>query len=147
MIDAVVVYDLDRLYRQPRELEEFFDVCEAAGVTELASVTGDIDLASSDGRLMARMKGAVAAKESDDKSRRIKRKALELAEDGKIGGGGTRPFGFEDDRKTIRAERGRDRDRGGSAGPRRRGRALDLLRPQRARHQDGHRQGLGAAGA
>ena len=40
--------------------------------------------------------------ESDDKSRRIKRKAQELARDGKIGGGGTRPFGFEDDRKTIR---------------------------------------------
>jgi DNA invertase Pin-like site-specific DNA recombinase len=103
VIDAVVVYDLDRLYRQPRELEEFFDVCEAAGVGELASVTGDIDLASSDGRLMARMKGAVAVKESDDKSRRIKRKALELARDGKVGGGGTRPFGFEADRKTIRA--------------------------------------------
>ena len=65
---------------------------------------------------MARMKGAVAAKESDDKSRRIRRKALELARDGKLGGGGTRPFGFEDDRKTIRAERGRGRDRGGSSG-------------------------------
>ena len=52
---------------------------------------------------MARIKGAVAAKESDDKSRRIKRKALELARDGKVGGGGTRPFGFEADRKTIRA--------------------------------------------
>jgi site-specific DNA recombinase len=35
VIDAVVVYDLDRLYRQPRELEEFFDMCEAAGVTGL----------------------------------------------------------------------------------------------------------------
>ncbi len=101
-VDAVVVYDTDRLYRQPRELEEFFDVCDAAGVTELASVSGDIDLASTDGKLMARMKGAVAAKESDDKSRRIKRKALELARDGKVGGGGTRPFGFEDDRVTVR---------------------------------------------
>jgi site-specific DNA recombinase len=103
VIDAVVVYDLDRLYRQPQELEEFVGICDAAGVTELAAVTGDIDLASGDGLLMARVKGAVAAKESDDKSRRIKRKALELAQAGKIGGGGTRPFGFEDDRKTIRA--------------------------------------------
>lgn len=103
-VDAVVVYDQDRLYRQPRELEEFFDVCDGAGVTDLASVTGDIDLASTDGKLMARMKGAVAAKESDDKSRRIKRKALELARDGKIGGGGTRPFGFESDRATIRPD-------------------------------------------
>lgn len=104
VIDAVVVYDQDRLYRQPRELEEFFDVCDGAGVTELASVTGDIDLASADGKLMARMKGAVAAKESDDKSRRIKRKQLELARDGKDSGGGTRPFGFKSDRRTIRPD-------------------------------------------
>lgn len=103
VIDGVVVYDLDRLYRQPLELEEFVRICDAARVTELAAVTGDIDLASGDGLLMARVKGAVAAKESDDKSRRIKRKALELAHAGKIGGGGTRPFGFEADRKTIRA--------------------------------------------
>lgn len=101
-IDAVVVYDLDRLYRQPLELEEFVRICDGAGVTELAAVTGDIDLASGDGLLMARVKGAVAAKESDDKSRRIKRKAQELAQAGKVGGGGTRPFGFESDRKTIR---------------------------------------------
>jgi DNA invertase Pin-like site-specific DNA recombinase len=103
VIDAVVVYDLDRLYRQPIELEEFARICDRAGVTELAAVTGDIDLTSGDGLLMARIKGAFAAKESDDKSRRIRRKALELARDGKVGGGGTRPFGFEADRKTIRA--------------------------------------------
>ena len=102
VIDAVVVYDHDRLYRQPRELEEFVRVCDTAGVTELAAVTGDTDLASGDGLLMARVKGAVGAKESDDKSRRIKRKALELARAGKANGG-TRPFGYEDDRKTIRA--------------------------------------------
>lgn len=104
MVDGVVVYDLDRLCRQPVELEEFARICDDAGVTELAAVTGDVALTSGDGLLMARIKGAVAAKESDDKSRRIRRKALELAQEGKIGGGGTRPFGFESDRKTIRAD-------------------------------------------
>ena len=43
-VDAVVVWHLDRLHRQPKELEEFFEVCDAAGLTALASVTGDIDL-------------------------------------------------------------------------------------------------------
>src|SRR5664280_557281 len=62
------------------------------------------DSANDDGRFMARILGAVARKESDDKSRRIKRKALELAQAGKIGGGGTRPYGYEADRKTIRAD-------------------------------------------
>lgn len=101
-VDAVIVYDSDRFYRQPRELEEFLDICEKASVTQFAQVTGDIDIGSPDGRLMLRIKGAVQAKESDDKSRRIKRKALELARDGKVSGGGTRPFGFEDDRVTVR---------------------------------------------
>jgi DNA invertase Pin-like site-specific DNA recombinase len=101
-IDAVVVWHLDRLHRQPRELEQFLDTCDAAGLTHLASVTGDVDLGTDDGRFMARILGAVARKESDDKSRRICRKADELAQAGKVGGGGTRPFGFEQDRRTIR---------------------------------------------
>ena len=40
-ITAVAVYDLDRLHRQPRDLERFFDVCDRAGVKDLASVAGD----------------------------------------------------------------------------------------------------------
>jgi DNA invertase Pin-like site-specific DNA recombinase len=66
-INAVVVYHLDRLHRQPKELEEFFEVCKDSGVDQLASVTGRIDLANADGQFMARILGAVAKKESDDK--------------------------------------------------------------------------------
>ena len=102
LLDAVVVWHLDRLHRQPRELEEFFEVCDRAGIRHLASVTGDVDLGTDDGRFMARILGAVARKESDDKSRRIRRKALEIAQSGRVGGGGTRPYGFEEDRVTVR---------------------------------------------
>jgi DNA invertase Pin-like site-specific DNA recombinase len=102
--DAVIVWNLDRLHRQPKELEEFFEICDATKVTDLASVAGDVDLSSDDGRFLARILGAVARKESDDKSRRIKRKHLELARDGKVAGGGTRPFGYQADRKTINPE-------------------------------------------
>jgi len=101
-VDAVVVWHADRLHRQPKELEEFIDVCAAAGVTRFASLYGDIDLGTADGLFMARILGAVARKESDDKSRRISRKHQELAQAGKLAGGGTRPFGFESDRLTIR---------------------------------------------
>ncbi|MBS1842954.1 MAG: recombinase family protein [Actinobacteria bacterium] len=101
LIDALIVYDSDRFYRQPRELEEFLDICEGAKLTQLTQVTGDVDLASTDGKLTLRIKAAVAVKESDDKSRRIKRKHLELAEAGERNGGG-RGFGYEDDGKTIR---------------------------------------------
>jgi site-specific DNA recombinase len=102
VIDGVVVWHLDRLHRQPKELEEFFDVCKAARVDRLASVTGDIDLADHDGQFMARILGAVAKKESDDKSRRIRRKHEELAERGKRSGGGSRAYGFERDGVTVR---------------------------------------------
>jgi site-specific DNA recombinase len=101
-IDGVVVYHLDRLHRLPRELEEFFDVCKAAGVDDLACVTGRIDLADPDGQFQARILGAVAKKESDDKSRRIRRKNDERAAAGKVAGGGTRAYGYAEDKRTIR---------------------------------------------
>lgn len=101
-IDGVLVYHLDRLHRQPKELEEFFEVCKSAGVGDLATVTGRIDLADPDGQFQARILGAVAKKESDDKSRRIRRKHEELAERGKLSGGGSRPFGYDEDRRTVR---------------------------------------------
>lgn len=103
-VDAVVVWHLDRLHRNPRELEEFFEVCDRSRVTQLASVTGDIDLGTHDGRFQARILGAVARKESDDKSRRLRRKHEELAAAGRNSGGGTRPFGYDDDRVTVRPE-------------------------------------------
>jgi site-specific DNA recombinase len=102
-VQAVVVYHADRLHRHPRELEDFIDLCQLRR-TKLATVTGDIDLSTGDGQLVARIQGAVARKESDDKSRRITRKHQELAQAGRVSGGGTRPFGFEADRRTILSE-------------------------------------------
>jgi DNA invertase Pin-like site-specific DNA recombinase len=101
LIDGLVVWHQDRLVRHPKELEEFFEICDAAGVREMATVTGDVDLGTDDGRFHARILGAVARKESDDKSRRIRRKMEELAKEGRGKGGGTRPFGFNEDRVTI----------------------------------------------
>lgn len=98
-------WHLDRLHRQPKELEEFFELCATVDVHRLASVSGDIDLATHDGQFLARILGAVSRKESDDKSRRITRKHEELAQAGRNAGGGTRPYGFEPGRKTIRGPR------------------------------------------
>ena len=99
--DAVIVYHLDRLHRRPRELEDFLDLCDRSGIRNLACVTGEIDLGTHDGRFQARILGAVARKESDDKSRRLIRKHLELAQAGRVSGGGTRPYGYTKDRATV----------------------------------------------
>ncbi len=101
-LNGVLVYDLDRLHRQPRELEAFIDLCRRLELTDVTSVAGDIDLTTPEGQFHARILGAVAAKESDDKSRRIRRKHEELAYDGKMSGGGSRPYGYDDDKLTVR---------------------------------------------
>jgi DNA invertase Pin-like site-specific DNA recombinase len=62
--DAVIVYNMDRLTRQPMELEQFTRLCEQAGVTQVKSVTADIDLGNDDGLFMARILAAIASKES-----------------------------------------------------------------------------------
>jgi site-specific DNA recombinase len=100
-VDALIVYNLDRLHRQPRELEAFLDLADAVGLTNLVTVEGDINLGSHDGRFHARILGAVARKSSDDASRRIKRKNEERAAQGLPTGGGTRPFGYRPDRVTV----------------------------------------------
>src|ERR1700730_19170051 len=73
--DGVMIWRLDRLHRQPRELEEFIVLCDKHRVT-LATVTGDVDLSTSQGRLLARAWGAFAAHESEIKSERIRRVML-----------------------------------------------------------------------
>lgn len=100
-VDAISVWHTDRLYRQPKELEHLIDLVEQQGIL-VATCEGELDLGTSDGRVMARVVVAMAAKESDDKSRRIRRMHQSLAAQGKPHGGGKRPFGYEADRVTVR---------------------------------------------
>jgi site-specific DNA recombinase len=95
--DAVIVYNLDRLHRRPAELEEFVALCERVGLSQVATVTADIDLGDDDGLFMARIFAAFAAKESGRKSARVRRKLLQNAEQG-LPHGSVRPFGYESDR-------------------------------------------------
>lgn len=101
-LGAVLAWHTDRLHRSPRELEEFIGVCEDRGIEIQTVSAGPLDLASPSGRMAARVYGAVARHESEHKAERIRRKARELAEAGKLGGGGTRPYGYLIDRRTVR---------------------------------------------
>ncbi|WP_230673314.1 recombinase family protein [Rathayibacter sp. Leaf248] len=102
LLDAVIVYNLDRLTRRPIELEQFREVCDRAGVRNVATVSADLDLGTEDGLLMARVVAAFAAKESARKSERVKRKIQQNVEAGKPNGGPIRPFGYEPDKITVR---------------------------------------------
>lgn len=100
--DGLIVYRLDRLHRRPIELEEFVQVCDAAGMGHVATLSGDVNFGTGDGLLTARIMGAVAAQESHVKSERVRRKLQEVAENGKPHGGAARPFGYEPDKVTLR---------------------------------------------
>ena len=102
--DAVVVYHLDRLTRRPVELEHFLSVVEVARLRHLRFVAGSGDVANGDGRMVLRMLSAVAANESATKSRRVKRKMDQNAEAGLPHGGYRRPFGYADDKVTVRED-------------------------------------------
>jgi site-specific DNA recombinase len=99
-IGGIVAYDLDRFARKPTDLERAIDIYDTKpGV--FATVQGDIDLSTPDGRTMARVLVAFANKSSMDTGRRVARTHLELAQAGKDSGGGTRPFGYQADRVSI----------------------------------------------
>lgn len=80
--DALVCYDLDRLTRQPRQLEDWVDAAEERGL-KLVTANGEADLATDAGRLFARIKAAVARAEVERKSARQTRAARQRSEKGK----------------------------------------------------------------
>ncbi|AGB26955.1 site-specific recombinase, DNA invertase Pin (plasmid) [Mycobacterium sp. JS623] len=104
VIGAVVVWDLDRLHRRPMELEHFIDLADDKHLA-LASVGGDADLSTDNGRLFARIKGAVSRAEIERKSARQKRAARQRAEAG-IWWIGPRPFGYTEAGEVVDTEAG-----------------------------------------
>lgn len=96
IIDGIVVYDLDRLVRQPRDLEDLIDLVEQTK-KPVQGVTGSIDLMTSNGRMAARMLVSVALKSSEDTSRRVARAAVADAEAGTLVRGGRRRYGWQHD--------------------------------------------------
>jgi DNA invertase Pin-like site-specific DNA recombinase len=102
-LDVVVVWRSDRFTRQPRDLERFLDLAEKRKV-QLVSVTEPFDASNGMGLLMLRQFVAFGHYESAVKAERVQRKMAELAKAGRPHKGGTRPFGFHDDRVTVRTD-------------------------------------------
>lgn len=80
--EALVCWDLDRLTRQPRQLEDWIDAAEERGLL-LTTANGEADLSTDGGRLFARIKASVARAEVERKSARQKRAAAQRADHGK----------------------------------------------------------------
>jgi site-specific DNA recombinase len=98
-VDIVVVWHVDRLVRRLADLEDVIERCEKAGV-RLATVSGDVDLTTDSGRLVARILASVARGEIERKSARQRTAQAQAARQGRRVGG-RRPFGFEQDGVTL----------------------------------------------
>jgi len=99
-IDGVIAWHGDRLHRSPLELETFIGLIETTGCQVATVQSGELDLSTPSGRLNARVVGSFARYESEHKSRRVRRKLEENAIAGKHHGG-SRPYGWQDDRVTL----------------------------------------------
>ncbi|HCG55823.1 MULTISPECIES: recombinase family protein [Brevibacterium] len=99
VITALAVYDLDRLARDPRDLEDAIEVVQHHGSLIISATSAGTDLMSDSGRAMARVMVTMAQKSSADTARRVARAHLESAHEGRPVGG-SRPFGFLADKVT-----------------------------------------------
>ncbi|MGP6176853.1 recombinase family protein [Microbacterium sp. A196] len=91
--DAIVCYDLDRLTRQPRQLEDWIDAAQETGLA-IVTTNGEADLTTDGGRMFARVKAAVARSEIERKGARHRRANAQRAEEG-VPHGGRRRYGYE----------------------------------------------------
>ncbi|MBB1482350.1 recombinase family protein [Tessaracoccus sp. MC1865] len=80
--DTLVCWDLDRLTRQPRQLEDWIDRAESRGLV-LVTANGEADLGTDGGRMYARIKAAVARAEIERKGARQSRAQRQRAELGR----------------------------------------------------------------
>jgi site-specific DNA recombinase len=100
--DLIVAWHLDRVTRSMKDLEFLIDLALERDIG-LATATGDIDLTTDVGRMVARILAAVASAETERKAER-----QILANDLRVAAGKPqwirRPFGYELDGKLREAE-------------------------------------------
>lgn len=99
-VAAVLAYSNSRLTRRPREFEDLIDLHHETGILFRTVVSGDDDLSTADGRMVARIKAGVDAAEAERTSERVVRAKADMLTRG-VYCGGPRPFGYDSDGMTI----------------------------------------------
>lgn len=93
-IDVVLGWNTDRLHRRTTELERYIDTCQPRNVETHTVHAGRLDLSTANGRMVAKLLGAVAQQESELKAERIQRQKAQAAKAGKYLGGRV-PWGWQ----------------------------------------------------
>lgn len=94
---VILAYSNSRLTRRPMEMENLIQLHERTGVVIRTKVSGDDDLSTADGRMMARLKASIDAAEAERTGERVARHHQSQREAG-VPRGGNRPFGWVDDK-------------------------------------------------
>lgn len=100
--DVIVAWHTDRLHRNPSELEEYIRVSEESHTATVTVRAGDLDLSTAAGRMVARMLGAAARHESEQKSERVRRRRRQDAEAGRAHG--PLGYGYDERQRIVPAE-------------------------------------------
>lgn len=97
---VILAYSNSRLTRRPLEFEELIKLHEDHGTIIRTVVSGEDDLSTADGRMIARIKASIDAGEAERTAERVTRRHLQAAQAG-IPVGGWRPFGWQADKITL----------------------------------------------
>lgn len=98
-VTALVAYHSDRLYRHPADLEELVRLAEAHSLQIATAQSGDLDLSTSAGRMVARILGSTARGEVERLAERTKAGKADAATRG-AWNGGQRIYGY----RTVKAK-------------------------------------------
>jgi site-specific DNA recombinase len=102
--DALICWHVDRLYRGMKDLERLIEIAEAAGVQLRTVNSGDLDLSTSAGRMVARILGSVARQESEHHSERRVLANAQRRANGKFNREGHQVFGYTRDGEPLEPE-------------------------------------------
>lgn len=101
-LDVLLAQSEDRFTRQVGEKETLMLACAGSGVTWLTVNDGRVDPATADGEFFGTLRAGLARMESRRKAERQRQSNDHHAELGGAQRGGVRPFGYEDDKVTVR---------------------------------------------
>jgi len=100
---VIIAWNMDRLTRNSRDRLRLIETGRKAKALVVLARGSDIDLSTPSGRMTADILASVAQAEIETKSDRQKRANLQAVQRGRRVGG-RRPFGFEQDGKTLRLD-------------------------------------------